>query len=205
MKNFPPLTSAETRPLLPLGVQVLLPSHQFTCAGRVTRWGVLAEGGRGEHGMHFQIWRPVLPLERVGGKDDPLPSSFTLVGSTYSPIELEPGVRLMYVQPDEPSKIRFEKGDVIGFYIEDNPLIEDDFQVPVHREDGIESVVLYANASEPQRALEMGELTSELPGAPVIRVEIEPGKREYCNLQVGCQRQHSLCTQAQIHHEWSTI
>lgn len=163
------MASTTPQPLLPVGVQILLPSHPLTCSGRVTKWGVLAKG-EGGHNVEFQIWRPMEVDE-----SNHLPTTYEKVGwhSHYiEPLE----ERTNYVQVSR-NALTFKQGDMIGLYLENNLSIENDFQVP-YQENSTGSMILYKMAAKPHDVLERRELTNELLGAvPFVRVVMETGER----------------------------
>ena len=187
MNHLPPfMGTEETRPLLPVGVQILLPSHTFTCAGRVTRWGVAVEGAGGHH-VHFQIWRPASPGEKEREEGGiALPSeggvalpSFSLVGSNIFDVTPMQGEKRIEFEPDETFRVRFKEGDILGLYIADNPDTEGDFQVPLHHHNVTGSLVMYMHTSQAKSELEVGQLTHTLlDTAPVIKVVIERGESQ---------------------------
>lgn len=170
ISNLPPFVNQETQqsPLLPVGIQALVPSYRFTCAANIVRWGVAINEGRGEHGIHLQVWRPVTE----GGENQLL----KLVGSNYFHIKPSVGEKLIYLVPGERWRIGVQSGDVIGFYLEDNPLITDDFQLQ-HQQDVTASMVLYEHAQDPYISISADTLSIRLLNtAPTITVQL--GKLE---------------------------
>ena len=118
---------------LTMGYQAIIPGMRFDCHGYVTNWSALfALDGRfvGQftlsHQMYFQLWRPVvrereLTYERV---DD----DYILLSSNSQELEdvdtsaPDPNSETVFLQlqsrPGETeSRMYFEPGDVIGFFV----------------------------------------------------------------------------------------
>lgn len=120
----------------------------------------MAIHGTGEHSIRLQVWRPVLDGEN---------RLFQLVGSNYFHIKPSPGEKLIHLVPGERWQVSVESGDVIGFYLEDNPSITDDFKLQHH--ENVTGVMLYAHAKDPFTSMDSNTLPIRLYNtAPTIRV-----------------------------------
>lgn len=147
-----------------MGIQALVPSYRFICKANILRWGVAIHEGRGEHGIHLQVWRPVM--------EDGTNRLFELVGSNYFPINPSATEKLIYLVPGERSRIGVQSGDVIGFYLEDDPLVSDDFQLQ-HQQDVTASMVLYEHTQNPYSSIDADTLSIRLLNtAPTITVQL---------------------------------
>lgn len=145
VSHLPKFVNQEERgqSTLPVGgIQALVPSYTFTCKARILQWGVAVIGTAG-HGIHLQVWRPV-PVTRRGGVN----LSYAYVGSNYYPITPWSGEKLIYLAVDEVWRLTVESGDVIGFYLEDNPSTTDDFRLQ-HQQNVTGCVVQYGHIQQP--------------------------------------------------------
>ena len=88
--------------------QIIVPSYQFTCHGRVTHWSACVEpgGGRERYDIRFHIWRQT----REG--------CYSLVGSNVPSELLAPEGNCVKYDVPPGDQILVRPGDVIGFYVD---------------------------------------------------------------------------------------
>ena len=147
-------------PSLLVGIQALVPEYKFTCTGVITKWG-LAIKKLGRHRIDLQVWRL---KEGIQG-------AYTLVGTNSFNLQPEMGQRLLYLMPNNGEQIAVQPGDVVGFYLENNPAITDDYSVQYMDVIGITVHHKPANHSlDTIMAYTLTEQHSNI--APVLTVEV---------------------------------
>ena len=158
--NLPPFVhQGEHSPLLPVGIQALVPSYRFSCEGLIHQWGI-AVNGKGRHDIHLQVWRPT-----IGER-------FELIGSNVFNIKPLDGERLIYLKPDPARRLSFMSGDVIGFYLEDNMSLSDDFRIEYH-ENATGVAVEYQRSTAPLSSVHRDSLSFHSKNtAPIITVHL---------------------------------
>jgi hypothetical protein len=126
---------------------------------------VAIHGGEGEHGVHLQVWRPTLEEE---GREK---QQFELVGSNY--LKLKPETReitLLYFDPGR--RVVVQSGDIIGFFLEDDPLVADDYRLQ-YQQATTASMVLYTPAEKASKSIETDSFTMRLLNrVPTISVQL---------------------------------
>ena len=87
--------------------QVIVPSYQFTCHGRVTYWSACVEpgGSRDRYEIHFHVWRQT----REG--------CYSLVGANIPSELLDPEGNCVNYEVPPRDQILVRPGDVMGFYV----------------------------------------------------------------------------------------
>ena len=111
----------------------------------------------------MQVWRPGL-----GGQG----SSYSLVGSNYFYIKPFWGERITYLRPDGERRIAVMQGDVVGFYLEDSPSVEDDFRLQ-YLENQTGASVMYAYSDMPYACVKKDALLNQLNDvAPIITIHL---------------------------------
>ena len=100
--------------------QAIMPGYKFVCddttCGNITEWGVDVYPARGQNQMayslDFQVWRPSPTVDDSTGT-----GCYSLVGNNrFTSISLSGGVAR--VTPSPQDYIQFQRGDVLGFYVE---------------------------------------------------------------------------------------
>ena len=91
--------------------QAIIPTYQFNCCGNITEWG-LDVFDNGSFTLDLQVWRPSPTVNHSTGT-----GCYSLVGNNrFSAISLNGGVAV--VTPSPQDYIKFQSGDVLGFYVE---------------------------------------------------------------------------------------
>ena len=93
--------------------QAIIPSYRFNCYGNITEWGVnVYRANNGDQHMYIldlQVWRPSPTVHTT--------SYYSLVGNNrFTSVLLDGGVAR--VTPLPQTRIQFQPGDVLGFYVE---------------------------------------------------------------------------------------
>ena len=105
-------------------VNILVPSYQFSCHGRVTNWAACVDpgGDRERYDIRFQVWRP-----SVDG-------CFTLVGVNVPSQLLAPVDHCVEYQVPRDDQIEVLPDDIIGFYVDRYKLSrrEDELEDPAN-------------------------------------------------------------------------
>ncbi|XP_064405921.1 uncharacterized protein LOC135350959 isoform X2 [Halichondria panicea] len=104
-------------PMLLIGIQALVPAYQITCNGTLVQWRVATVRG-GQHSVHLQVWRPV---QEAG--------SYRIVGENSFNIKPQGTHNLFSLIPSKKDLIGVQEGDILGFYLENNASIGDDFSI----------------------------------------------------------------------------
>lgn len=150
-------------PVLPVGVQVIIPSYQFTCDGTIERWGWIIDDGKGPHDGKMQVWR----------RSSEDPDIYVKVGENHISIRPKEGQNKQHTQPGDNHKLSVQAGDVLGLYLEDNTTAVDDFSVQ-YRAGVVGSEVLYQSATGPLQRMNVSEHAKEVVrlanAAPIITV-----------------------------------
>ena len=149
-------------PALLVGIQALVPAYQFSCYGKVTKWGIATER-KGKHSINLQVWRPTI---RYGS------DVYLLVGTNNFDIEPPMEQKLFYITPPAISQIAVQPGDIIGFHLENNVSIDDNFSIQ-YKSYTNNVTVHYVMTEEPLTVIEETTLSIRLSKtAPVITVDI---------------------------------
>ena len=101
--------------------QTIISSYKLTCngmCGNITEWGVDLQPGGDMHQMNYtldlQVWRPLPTVDDSTGT-----GCYSLVGNNrFTSISLSGGVAV--VTPSPQDYIKFQPGDVLGFYVEED-------------------------------------------------------------------------------------
>lgn len=150
-------------PSLLVGIQALVPAYQFRCYGKVTRWGI-ATKRMGKHSIDLQVWRAT--GSRYGS---PL---YSLVGSNNFEVVPPTNQALLYITPPVADQITVHNGDMIGFYLQSNNSIEDNFSIQ-YKPYTNNVTVHFVMAGEPLTVIEDTTLSVQMSkSAPVITVDI---------------------------------
>ena len=98
--------------MIPYWRQAIIPSYRFHCHGNVTEWGLNIESSNGNGEtflLELQVWRPSFTVGSDG--------CYRLVGSNrFTSVAVRHGIAR--VTPHFRNRIRFQPGDVLGFYAE---------------------------------------------------------------------------------------
>lgn len=161
LPNF--VDQGEYSPGLLVGIQALVPTYQFSCHGRVTRWGIATER-QGKHSIYLQVWRTTERHHEF--------PAYALIGANKFDIEPPKSRILYYISPPTMDQITVQPGDVIGFYLQNNASIEDDFTIQYNPH--ANNVTLqFVMSDEPLAVIEETTLSVQmLKTAPVITVDI---------------------------------
>ena len=89
-------------PRLDNGVQVIVPSYNFSCAARVIQWGACVEPPRERYYIQFQVWRV-----QSGSS-----TQYSLVGRNSLTLSRS----CVLVEVAEEDQITTQAGDVVGFF-----------------------------------------------------------------------------------------
>jgi len=157
-------------------IQAIITSYQFTCCGEVTQWSAIVYGNNDEYienqpyEISFQVWRPSSENSNV----------YDLVGfNHFTPAMLgnQPTVGTVRGDVDDVETIGFQRGDVVGFFLDSSmsgsdgiQFSEDDDSLPYTNE-----VVYFAsNSISPTPILRYtlgtsGDISSSTSRAPLIR------------------------------------
>ena len=151
--------------------QAIIPSYEFQCCGEITEWGVDVESGGGRdnrrYTLNFQVWRP-----------SPSSSSeYYLVGNNrFSAISLSGNVA--EVTPSPQDYIQFRPGDVLGIYVEEARVNDDNKGVVVLTDSSFTSELVWQASIATSQAVgcpvsvgSSGDLNTMIRGAPVISIE----------------------------------
>ena len=153
-----------------MGIQALVPEYEFTCSGNITQWGLSTEM-HGKHRVDLQVWRP---MQEEG--------AYHLVGTNSFNTQPEMGQKLLYLFPNATNQIQAQPGDVIGFYLEDDARVADDFAIQ-YKLNATGVTVRYKQEDHPLEIIQASTLPVQfLNVAPVLLVEI--GK-PLCAVHVG--------------------
>ncbi|XP_064405922.1 uncharacterized protein LOC135350959 isoform X3 [Halichondria panicea] len=147
--------------MLLIGIQALVPAYQITCNGTLVQWRVATVRG-GQHSVHLQVWRPV---QEAG--------SYRIVGENSFNIKPQGTHNLFSLIPSKKDLIGVQEGDILGFYLENNASIGDDFSIQYQANTpGIG--VIYRQLSAPIKSIDHSTLPVELlNAAPIIHGEIK--------------------------------
>ena len=164
IQNLPKFVDqGEHSPGLLVGIQVLIPTYQFSCYGKVTRWGIATER-QGRHSIYLQVWR-------ITNRHYGFPV-YSLVGANKFDIEPSKPQILYYISPPTMDQIIVQPGDVIGFYLQNNSSIEDDFTIQYNPHTN-NVTVQFVMTDKPLAIIEETTLSVQmLKTAPVITVDI---------------------------------
>ena len=100
--------------------QAIIPSYKFNCCGNITEWGVdlNPDNGGGTFNFILQIWRPDSAATDTSGchslVDDYSSKSISLQNDAINM------GKIARVTPSLQDQLQFQKGDVLGFYVESN-------------------------------------------------------------------------------------
>ena len=167
-------------------VNILVPSYQFSCHGRVTNWSACVKpgGNRERYDIRFQVWRP-----SVDG-------CFTLIGVNVPSQLLAPVDHCVEYQVPRDDQIEVLPDDIIGFYVDRYKLSrrEEEFENPT--DGGIQldrewsgSVSLLSSGVVGQLVARLCSLTQlHIGAAPVLSAGV--GKR---NWTVLCGNKSVMC------------
>lgn len=103
--------------ILPLQHQAIVPSYKFQCCGMITEWKVSIASIANDTMdiLSLQVWRPSPSANETG--------CYNLVGNNnFSSVSLKS--KLTSVTPLPHERIRFQPGDVLGFYVENGQEVE---------------------------------------------------------------------------------
>ena len=119
---------------------------------------------QGKHSIHLQVWRTT-------GRHYEFPV-YSLVGANKFDIEPPKSRVLYYISPPTLDQITVQPGDIIGFYLQNNASIEDDFTIQYNPH--AKNVTLqFVMSDEPLAVIEETTLSVQmLKTAPVITVDI---------------------------------
>lgn len=150
-------------PTLLLGIQALVPAYQFSCYGRVRRWG-MATKRKGKHSIDFQVWRAT--TSRYGTQ------VYSLVGCNRFDVEPPTDRALFYVNVPVMDQITVQAGDMIGFYLLNNISIDNNFSIQY--KPYTNNVTLhFVMTEEPLTVIKETTLSVQMSKtAPVITVDI---------------------------------
>ena len=102
--------------------------------------------------------------------------TYNLVGANSFNTQPERGKKLLYLTPNISDRIEVQSGDVLGFYLDNNPKIIDDYSVQT-RSDVPGVVVNFKEVDFPLSRIELDLLPLQHPVAPVVTLEL--GKLVY--------------------------
>ena len=143
--------------------QAIIPSYKFNCCGKIAAWGVDVNPAQPDatFDLDFQVWRPSPTVNETG--------CYSLVGNYVvrsTSISVSPeSVHVARVTPSPQDQLKFQPGDVLGFYVESHGTTSD-FD---------NGVVLLNNGSH----------TSELVYFASIDIAAQPSKSVGCPYPVG--------------------
>lgn len=147
-------------PALLVGIQAIVPAYTITCNGTLTRWGVSTEK-RGQHDIHLQVWRPSEGYR-----------AYSLVGVNTFNVKPTKGQKAFLLTPRRRHRIMVQVGDILGFHLENNKTIRDDFSIQYYvNTSGIN--VHYTQIAQPLQEIHFNTLHVTLMNAsPIIQIEI---------------------------------
>lgn len=154
-------------PALLMGIQALVPAYQITCNGTLLQWGILTEK-QGQHNIHLQVWRAT----RYG--------AYSLIGTNTFNLKPPNGQKTFILTPNPSNRIIVQDGDIIGFHLEKNESITDEFSIQYHTNaTGID--IHYMQSLEPLQEIHSNTLYVTLRNAaPMITASI--GKKIYSSV-----------------------
>ena len=163
IQNLPSFVDQGTHsPSLLVGIQALVPMYQFSCHGKVTRWGIATER-QGKHSIGLQVWRAT---SRYGSY------VYSLVGMNKFDVQPSKIQGLYYITPPAMDQITVQPGDMIGFYLQNNVTIEDDFTIQ-YKPHANNVTLQFVMTDEPLTIIEETTLSIQmLKTAPIITVDI---------------------------------
>ena len=92
--------------------QAIIPTYKLDCCGNITEWGVDVQMN-GEYTLDLQVWRPSPTVDDTTGT-----GCYSLVGNNrFTDIRLQN--RVAIVTPSPGDYIQFQRGDVLGIYVEE--------------------------------------------------------------------------------------
>ncbi len=143
-----------------IGIQALIPAYQFSCNGTLVEWRV-ATVRKGQHNIELQVWRQQDQTQ-----------IYHIVGHNTFNVRPKSAHQVVSLIPNSKNLIKVQKGDTIGFYLENNKNITNDFSIQYQpNTHGIS--VNYRQLSYPARIINYSTLPVELLGAaPIIHAEI---------------------------------
>ncbi len=143
-----------------IGIQALIPAYQVTCNGTLIKWRV-ATVRSGQHNIQLQVWRQHQRTQ-----------VYHIVGENTFNIRPQSAHQLLSLIPSKNETIRVQKGDTLGFYLEDNNNSSDDFSIQYQpNTSGIS--IIYRQLSHPVKVIDHSTLPVELlSAAPIIHAEI---------------------------------
>lgn len=158
-------------PVLLVGIQALVPAYRITCNGTLVRWGISTER-RGQHNIHLQVWRPVDGYR-----------TYSLAGVNTFNVKPTKGKKAFLLTPEPNERIAVQEGDILGFHLENNATISNDFSIEYFTNvTGID--VHYTPIAQPLREIDSNTLhVTLMNAAPIIRTEI--GKYTTSNKEEG--------------------
>ena len=160
LPNF--IDQGDRSPRLLVGIQALVPAYQFSCHGKVTRWGI-ATVRQGKNSISLQVWRPTT---RHGS------DVYSLVGSNNFDVEPLINQKLLYITPPTMDQITVQPGDMIGLYLQNNVSIEDRFSIQ-YKPFTNNVTVHYVMADEQLSVIEETTLSIQMSNtAPIITADI---------------------------------
>lgn len=165
-------------PSLLVGIQALVPTYQFRCHGKVTRWGIAIERW-GKNSISLQVWRAT---SRYG---------YSLVGTNNFDVEPPKNQKAFYISPPTMDQIIVQPGDIIGFYLQNNATIDDDFSIQ-YKPYTNNVTVHFVMTDEPLTIIEETTLSIQMSKtAPIIAVDI--GKHHFL-LHLGIAQSTSVAS-----------
>ena len=145
-----------------VGIQVLVPSYEFTCHGKIARWGIATQRS-GQHNISLQVWRAA---SRPGSH------AYSLVGANNVEVRPPKDHALVYISPPPEDQITVLPGDVVGFYLQNNITTDDDFSVQ-YQSHANNATLHFVTTDQPLTVIEETTLSIQMSQtAPIMTVDI---------------------------------
>lgn len=166
--------------VIPQVHQAIIPSYRFDCCGNIAEWGVdvfsNSDDDKFRYFLDLQVWRPSTNVQESG--------CYSRVGSNNF-TSMSQDSRLAVVTSPPQERIKFQPGDVLGFYVESSGrdtkgvTMLEDFNTTGDRGYETEEVwytnveqLVIANRHCPFAVGSRGQLNTFARAAPVISVSI---------------------------------